>query len=235
MIVVSATVAVISPLTRTLCAAATILHTSAPPTRPPPTPAGAAATGKGAHKMRRCARTLRRPAHGPCPHPPQPAPLSPPDAHATLVPGPVAALSPRPRARCRLRIGALYLPQRECVLDVGRVPTGGSQPRRPLLKSRFHRVDRALPTGRCLSLHPVLCLPARVPMSSTHSRPNRRIGAPYVPQAAHVMRPTTSIHVWDRRILCAFLHVQGPQIVALFWYYGGSNGPRIMVPTGLKT
>jgi len=100
-------------LTRTLCAAATILHTSAPPTRPPPTPAGAAATGKGAHKMRCCARTLRRPAHGPCPHPPQPAPLSPPDAHATLVPGPVAALSPRPRARCRLRIGALYLPQQE--------------------------------------------------------------------------------------------------------------------------
>jgi len=81
--------------------------------------------------------------------------------------------------------------------------------RRPLLKSRFHRVERALPTGRCLSLHPVLCLPARVPMSRTHSRPNRRIGAPYVPQAAHVMRPTTSIHVWDRRILCAFLQLRG--------------------------
>jgi len=63
--------------------------------------------------MRRCARTLRRPAHRPCPHPPYPAPLSPPDAHATLVSGPVAALSPRPRARCRVRIGALYLPQQE--------------------------------------------------------------------------------------------------------------------------
>ena len=59
---------------------------------------------------------------------------------------------------------------RECVLDVGRVPTGGSRPRRHLLKSRFHRVERALPTGRCLSLHPVLCLPARVPMSSTVRR-----------------------------------------------------------------
>jgi hypothetical protein len=64
VIVVSATVAVISPLTRTLCAAATILHTSAPPTRPPPTPAGAAAMGKGAHKMILLAKSLP----GLCPH-----------------------------------------------------------------------------------------------------------------------------------------------------------------------
>jgi len=28
--------------------------------------------------------------------------------------------------------------------------------------------------------------------------------------------------------------LQGPQIMALFWYYGGSNGPRIMVPLGRK-
>ena len=33
-----------------------------------------------------------------------------------------------------------------------------------------------------------------------------RIGAPYVPQAAHVMRPIAPIQVWGRRILCAFLH-----------------------------
>jgi len=29
--------------------------------------------------------------------------------------------------------------------------------------------------------------------------------------------------------------IQGPQIVALFWYDGGSNGPRIVVPSGRET
>jgi len=140
VIVVSATVAPLSPLKRTLCAAANVLRTSTPPTRPP----GDAATGKGASKgppennvvnfvpclpangrekwircslispkVRRGAPTLRRPAHLPCAHPPPPVPISPPYARATLVPRRAAALSSRKRARCRVRIGAPYVPQRE--------------------------------------------------------------------------------------------------------------------------
>ena len=66
---------------------------------------------------------------------------------------------------------------RQCVLDVGSVPTGGSLPRRHLLRGRFPRVERAPPTGLCLSLHPVPCLPARVATSSTHSR-NVTLAAP---------------------------------------------------------
>jgi len=76
-------------------------------------PPGRAATGKGASKLRRCARNLRRTAHLPGAPPPPPVPLSPPDARATLVPRRAAALSSHKRAHCRVRIGASYVPQWE--------------------------------------------------------------------------------------------------------------------------
>jgi hypothetical protein len=110
---------------------------------------------------------------------------------------------------------------RECVLDVGRVPTGGSQPRRPLLKSRFHRVERALPTGRCLSLHPVLCLPARVPMSSTHSRRFCKIGAGFRGQSAHLAWNSAPLHTCRWRISPGILQLLVNALLACFvcWAY----------------
>jgi len=76
-------------------------------------PARRTATGKGASKVRRCARHLRRTAHLPGAPPPPPVPLSPPDARATLVPRRAATLSSHKRARCRVRSGAPYGPHWE--------------------------------------------------------------------------------------------------------------------------
>jgi len=140
---------------------------------------------KTSRSLRLASRSLRHKRHVRCaillPLPPR----APASLLLSVIPPPPPPPQGQRRQTHPMRIGAPTVTFRECVLDVGRVPTGGSQPRRPLLKSRFHRVDRALPTGRCLSLHPVLCLPARVPMSSTHSRRFCKIGAPTVTFPAH--------------------------------------------------
>ena len=105
-----------------------------------------------------------------------------------------------------MRIGALYLPQRECVLDVGvRADRHGTRCRDNCSTSCGARYTPQMQFIRTRQ-RGALPLFSTLPTSRTHSRPNRRIGALYLPQAAHVMRPTTSIYVWDRRILCAFLH-----------------------------
>ena len=64
--------------------------------------------------------------------------------------------------------------------------------------TRARGLARALsppPTG-----NPVVHGPAHL------ARDNTRISAPYVRLAAHFMRPTVPIQVWDRRTLCGFLH-----------------------------
>ena len=76
------------------------------------------------------------------------------------------------------RIGAPTLTFRQCVLDVGNALKGGDMPHRHALMVSWRGMDDAPYEVERLSLHPVPCLPARVPMSSTHSRRFCRIGAP---------------------------------------------------------
>jgi len=59
---------------------------------------------------------------------------------------------------------------RQCVLDVGNALKGGDMPHRHALMVSWRGMDDAPYEVERLSLHPVPCLPARVPMSRTHSR-----------------------------------------------------------------
>jgi len=76
---------------------------------------------------------------------------------------------------------------RQCVLDVGNALKGGDMPHRHALMVSWRGMDDAPYEVERLSLHPVPCLPARVPMSSTHSRPFCRIGAPTVEISARLL------------------------------------------------